>query len=117
MENDDIKLKKVLMDMSFSLNHIEDTMADDRALLVKLVKQNNSIVEWLKQIEIDEVSAEFEDILQPDLTQEEQERMKKVQDIKAVLDEFVDKRKDLVEFEKELKKNKDMLTPGQLGEA
>ena len=117
MADDGIKLKKILMDMSFSLNHIEDTMADDRALLVKLVEQNNSIVEWLKQIEIDEVSAEFEDILQPDLTQEEQERMKKVQDIKAVLDEFVDKRNDLVEFEEELKKNKDKLTPGQIGEA
>ena len=49
MENDDIKLKKILMDMSFSLNHIEDTMADDRAILVKLVKQNNTIVDYLKQ--------------------------------------------------------------------
>ena len=42
---EDKKLEKVLKDMSYSLNHIEDTMADDRALLAKLVKQNNSIVE------------------------------------------------------------------------
>ena len=28
----------------------------------------------------------------------------------------MDKRKDLKEFEDELKKNKDMLTPGQVGE-
>ena len=49
------RLKKVLEDMSYSLNHIEDIMADDRALLVKLVKQNNTIVEFLKQIEIDDV--------------------------------------------------------------
>ncbi len=44
------RLKKVLEDMSYSLNHIEDIMADNRALLVKLVKQNNPIVEFLKQI-------------------------------------------------------------------
>ena len=29
----------------------------------------------------------------------------------------MDKNKDLRELEKELKKNKDMLTPGQMGEA
>ena len=60
----EIRLEKVLQDMSHSLNHIEDIMADDRALLVKLIKQNNSIVEWLKQIEIDEVTAEYGDPFQ-----------------------------------------------------
>ena len=49
----DIRLEKVLQDMSFSLKHIEDIMADDRALLVKLVKQNNTIVDYLKQLEVD----------------------------------------------------------------
>ena len=48
----EIRLEKVLQDMSHSLNHIEDIMADDRALLVKLVKQNNTIVDYLKQLEI-----------------------------------------------------------------
>ena len=38
-EKKEIRLEKVLQDMSHSLNHIEDIMADDRALLVKLVKQ------------------------------------------------------------------------------
>jgi hypothetical protein len=112
----EIRLEKVLQDMSFSLKHIEDIMADDRQLLVKLVKQNNTIVDYLKQLEVDIVE-EYEDALQPELTEEERTRIKKVENLKVVLDEFVDKRKDLVEFEKELKKNKDMLTPGQLGEA
>ena len=64
-EKKEIRLEKVLQDMSHSLNHIEDIMADDRELLVKLVKQNNSIVDFLKQIQIDEVTAdyEYEDIL------------------------------------------------------
>ena len=42
--------------------------------------------------------------------------MKKAKELKEVLNEFMDKRKDLKEFEDELKKNKDMLTPGQVGE-
>ena len=116
MADDGIKLKKILMDMSFSLNHIEDTMVDDRALLVKLVKQNNTIVDYLKQLEVDIVE-EYENGLVSELSEEEQKRMKKAQELKEVLSEFADKSKDLVEFEKELKKNKDKLTPGQVGEA
>ena len=116
MENDDIKLKKVLMDMSFSLNHIEDTMADDRALLVKLVKQNNTIVDYLKQLEVDIVE-EYENGLVSELSEEDQKKMKKAKELKEVLNEFMDKKKDLKEFEDELKKHKDMLTPGQIGES
>ena len=112
----EIKLEKVLQDMSFSLNHIEDIMADDRELLVKLVKQNNTIVEYLKQLEVDIVE-EYENTLLPELTEEEQIKMKKAQELKEVLNEFMDKRQDLIEFEEELKKHKEMLTPGQVGES
>ena len=113
----EIRLEKVLQDMSHSLNHIEDIMADDRALLIKFIKQNNSIVEWLKQIEIDEVTSEYEDILQPPLSEEEEEKMQRFENLKEVLNEFMDKRQDLIEFEEELKKHKDQLTPGQIGES
>ena len=112
----EIRLEKVLQDMSFALNHIEDMMADNRAILVKLVKQNNSIVDWLKQVELDVVD-DYEDILQPPLSEEEEKKMKKFETLKKILDEFMSKRKDLVEFEKELKKHKDQLTPGQIGES
>jgi len=114
-EEKKIRLEKVLQDMSHSLNHIEDIMADDRELLVKLVKQNNTIVDYLKQLEIDVVE-DYENLLTSELSEEEQHRMKKAQELKEVLNEFMDKRKDLKEFEDELKKNKDMLTPGQVGE-
>ena len=116
-EEKEIKLKKVLQDMSHSLNHIEDIMADDRELLVKLVKQNNSIVEFLKQVQIDDVTAEYEDIMQEPLTEEEERRMQKAEELKEVLEDFMAKKNELKEFEKELKKNKDMLTPGQVGES
>ena len=115
-EEKKIRLEKVLQDMSHSLNHIEDIMADDRQLLVKLVKQNNTIVDYLKQLEVDIVE-EYENELVYDLSEEEQKRIKKAKELKEVLNEFMDKRKDLKEFEKELKKNKDMLTPGQVGDA
>ena len=116
-EKKETRLEKVLQDMSYSLNHIEDIIADDRALLVKLVKQNNSIVEFLKQIEIDDVTAEYGDPFQEPLSKEEEKKMKKFESLKAVLDEFMDKRQDLLELEKELKKHKDKLTPGQVGES
>jgi len=115
-EEKKIRLEKVLQDMSHSLNHIEDIMADDRELLVKLVKQNNTIVDYLKQIEIDVVD-EYENSMVSELSEEEQKRIKKAEELKEVLNEFMDKRKDLKEFEEELKKNKDMLTPGQVGES
>ena len=111
-EEKKIRLEKVLQDMSHSLNHIEDIMADDRALLVKLVKQNNTIVDYLKQLEVDVIDEYGEP-----LTEEEEIKIKKAQELKEVLNEFMDKRKDLKEFEDELKKHKDMLTPGQVGES
>ena len=117
MAKNNIRLKKVLEDMGFALNHIEDMVADNRAILVKLVKQNNSIVEWLKQIEIDEVTADYEDILQPPLSEEEEKKIKKFESLKVILNEFMDKRKDLIEFEKELKKHKNELMPGVIGES
>jgi len=112
----EIKLAKVLQDMSFSLNHIEDIMADDRALLAKLVTQNNTIVDYLKQLEVDIVE-DYEASVMSEYSEEEKKKMKKAKELKEVLNEFMDKRKDLKEFEKELKKNKDMLTPGQVGDA
>ena len=116
----EIRLEKVLQDMSFSLNHIEDIMADDRELLVKLVKQNNTIVEWLKQVDIGTeatIETEYDNVFQEPLSEEELKEQKKFESLKVLLNEFMDKRKDLVEFEKELKKHKDQLTPGQVGES
>ena len=91
-------------------------MADDRQLLVKLVKQNNTIVDYLKQLEIDIVD-DYETSVMSEYSEEEKKKMKKAQELKEVLNEFMDKRKDLKEFEDELKKHKDMLTPGQVGES
>ena len=71
-------LHEILLMMDARLKHIEDIEADNRDIIIKLVKQGNQIVQFLKQIEVEEV---------------------------------VD------EFEEELKKHKDELTPGQVGES
>ena len=113
----DTTLHELLLMMDARLKHIEDISADNRAIIVKLVNQNNTIVEFLKQVQIDDVTAEYEDMMQEPLTEAEERRIQKAQELKEVLNDFMDKRKDLKEFEEELKKNKDMLTPGQVGES
>ena len=55
MEKYETRLKKVLEDMSYAINHLEDMVADNRAVLIKLVKQNNTIVQFLKDIVIDPI--------------------------------------------------------------
>ena len=44
-------------------------------------------------------------------------KTEKFKNLKELIDEFLTKHKDLEEFEEELKKHKDMLTPGKVGEA
>ena len=42
---------------------------------------------------------------------------KKLKDVQNLIDDFMDKRESLKELEKELKKYKNEITPGQIGEA
>ena len=69
----DIKTERsfieIIQDIDYRLTHLEDMEMDNRKLIAKLVKQGNTIVEFLK------------------------------------------------EFEDELKKHKDDITPGQVGES
>ena len=109
-------LHEILMDIKYSLNHLEDIEADNRAIIVKLVKQNNQIVKFLSQIEIEDVSVDY-DMMQSPITEEESEKLKKFETLKDILDTYLSKQKELKEFEKELKKHKDKLTPGQVGES
>tara|TARA_Y100000593_G_C4159708_1_gene261382 strand:- start:89 stop:466 length:378 start_codon:yes stop_codon:yes gene_type:complete len=113
----DTTLHELLQMMDAKLNHIEDITADNRAVIIKLVKQSNQIVQFLKQIEIEDVTNEFENISNPPLSESENIRSDKMVELKELLDDFMDKQKDLKEFEEELEKNKDKLTPGQIGES
>ena len=55
-------MKEMLEMIDAKINHIEDITADNRAIIIKLVKQNNQIVEFLKQIDIEDVTDEYSDI-------------------------------------------------------
>ena len=103
--------------MSYSLNHIEDTMADDRDFIIKLVKQTNQIVKFLSNIDIETVNDGYESSDFSTISDNELINIKRSERIKDLLDEFMDKKENLKEFEEELKKHKDKLTPGQVGEA
>ena len=110
-------MKELLEMIDAKINHIEDITADNRAIIIKLVKQNNQIVQFLKQIEIEDVTDEYNDVsisISPNSSKKESEKVMK---IKEMLEEFKSTNKELKEFEEELQKHKDKLTPGQIGES
>jgi len=111
----DTTLHELLVMMDARLKHIEDISADNRAIIVKLVKQNNSIVEFLKNLELEVQEMEYE-IEEPQPFGSNLPKDKLIE-LKELFEEFKTKKEDLKEFEKELKKHKDKLTPGQVGES
>ena len=111
----DTTLHELLLMMDAKLNHIEDISADNRAIIVKLVKQSNKIVEFLKQLEVEVNDLDY-GIEEPpsfgaNLPKD------KIEELKELFDDFKSRKDELKEFEKELKKHKDKLTPGQVGES
>ena len=111
-------LHEILLDIKYRLDHLEDIEADNRTLIVKLIKQSNSIVKFLAQIDFEaEEHIAIEDMELPPLREETSINPKRIKHIKELIDEYMDKHTGLKELEKELKKNKVMLTPGQVGEA
>ena len=113
-------LHEILLMMDARLKHIEDIEADNRDVIIKLVKQGNQIVKFLKQIEIEDVTDAddyFDDITAPTLSKSESIRSERIQHIKELVEEYMTKQNGLKEFEEELKKHKKDITPGQIGES
>jgi hypothetical protein len=103
------ELYENIQDINARLTHLEDTSLDIRDVMLKLVKQGNQIVQFLKGV----------DDITDDYLNETSYKMdnKKVKEMKALVDEYLDKQQDLVEFEKEMKKHKDKLTLNIKGES
>ena len=110
-------LHEILLDIKYRLNHLEDITADDRSILIKLVKQSNQIVEFLSQIDIEPYEDEFDNMELPTIKKNKSFNSDKIKHIKELVEEYMSKHKDLKEFEKELKKHKKELTPGIIGES
>ena len=105
-------LHELLSSINARLGHLEDIEADNRAIIIKLVKQGNDIVTVLKSLELDVL--EEEEFI-PSVSSPKYQT--KFAHIKELVEEFMDKANDLKELEKELKKHKDQITPGQIGES
>ena len=107
------ELNDLLSDISSRLGHIEDMEADNRELIVKVIKQGNSIVEFLKNIEMEDVTDIYDNY--PNFNLNEPTKLSK--NVQELLSEFLERDQELKELEKELRKHKDKLTPGQMGES
>ena len=110
-------LHELLVSINTRLGHLEDIEADNREIIIKLVKQGNQIVKFLSNIEIEDVTSDFENITSPPMSESEKIRSNKMEELKELVEDYMDKHKDLKEFEEELEKNKDKLTPGTIGES
>tara|TARA_Y100000310_G_scaffold95714_1_gene93506 strand:- start:74 stop:403 length:330 start_codon:yes stop_codon:yes gene_type:complete len=106
--------KEIYQNIDARLTHLEDATLDNREILIKLIKQGNQIVEFLKDFEVENVD-EYMDYPVP--VELNDERDSKFRAMKDLIDDYLIKNKDLREFEKELKKHKDKLTPGIVGKS
>ena len=101
-------IKEMLQMIDAKIEHIEDITADNRAIIVKLVKQNNQIVKFLKSLELEIVQEE-------QLLQSPSEE--KINKLMKLVEEFQESSEEFREFMEEIEENKDKLTPGQFGES
>ena len=123
MSNEFSTIKEMLETIDIKINHIEDMVADNRAITIKLVKQGNQIVSFLRQLEAD-VDDEYEISLPPTFGEFTKDKLNNVidestsiKDIQDIVNGLKEKNRELKELEDELEKNKDKITPGLRGES
>ena len=103
------------------ISHLEDSIMDYREVLIKLVKQGNTIVQFLKDLDASLMGdvRGFPGAGKVDIeviSQDEKEQVKQQFYLDFIKD-FNKKIKKLTDLEKELEKYKDQITPGQVGDA
>jgi len=57
-KKDKVSIIEIIQDIDSRLTHLEDMQMDNRELIVKLVKQGNTIVQFLKDFEIEPIDPE-----------------------------------------------------------
>jgi len=102
-------MKEMLEMIDAKIEHIEDITADNRAIIVKLVKQNNEIVKFLRTLELDIVEEET----QVERFGQDEKLLKLMQ----LVEEFKENNEDFKKFLEEIEENKDEIVPGQFGES
>ena len=117
MSNEFTTIKEMLEDIDMKINHVEDMVADHRTVIVKLVKQNNTIVKFLRELDDDIHDSYQEEYGESLPTPSRFIKEHKLADVQELIDEYMEKNKGLKELEKELEENKDKITPGLHGES
>ena len=81
---------EIIRDIDIRLTHLEDLQLDNRDLIVKLVKQGNTVVEFLKDFQIEPIdAADLEmGMSLPPLSSNE-ERMGRTAAIKDIIDDIL----------------------------
>ena len=102
-------MREMLKMIDAKIEHIEDISADNRAIIVKLVKQNNEIVKFLKSLELDIVTEEN--------SYESEPQDDKLLKLMQLVEEFKENNEDFKKFLEEIEENKDEIVPGQFGES
>jgi isopropylmalate/homocitrate/citramalate synthase len=109
-------LHELLSSINARLGHLEDIGADNRTIIIKLVKQGNDIVQFLKEVDIE--ADEFTDMTSPSLPAFKSDKIEtNFSSVKELIEEYMEKATDLKEFKEELEKHKGEITPGQIGES
>tara|TARA_Y100000004_G_C8747007_1_gene340748 strand:- start:177 stop:506 length:330 start_codon:yes stop_codon:yes gene_type:complete len=104
-------MKEMLEMIDAKINHIEDVSADNRALIVKLVRQNNQIVKFLENLELEIV----EGVENSDFMSSPKDE--KISKLMELVEQFKESNEEFKKFIEEMEEHKDKLTPGQFGES
>jgi len=114
----DTTLHDILLILNDRIIHIEDAILDYREILIKLVKQGNQVVSFLKDIEQD--FEEYDRLTEPPSFEnfiENKSTVKEMEDAQKIVDEFMERNEELKKLEEELEKHKDKIVPGAHGES
>jgi len=117
-KKDKISIVEIIQDIDARLTHLEDMQTDNRDLTVKLVKQGNTVVEFLKDFQVEEIDPD--ELLideMPEIPGPYEDRLVRTEKLKELIDDILERQDSLKEFEDELKKYKNQITPGQVGES
>ena len=95
---DKISIVEIIQDIDYRLTHLEDIQADNRELIAKLVTQGNTIVKFLKQFEVNEITPDEigVEIGLPDLPGVSQ-NIERTERLKELVDELIERHQDMDE--------------------
>ena len=96
-------IKEMLKTIDAKIEHIEDISADNRAIIIKLVKQSNQIVKFLKDLDF-EIQNVYDSDEQLNFNQNVSED--KLLELKDLFDEFKSRKNDFLLIGKYLPSSK-----------